>query len=237
MAISSKERNILRSKGKDGYLNDSLVLFFLRFFCEQLVRKRSANSANALVLSSYLVSKIRRDGVSETGRWAKDDIFGYDFIIVPIHDEDQQHWHVAILRDLSSLLEHSSSDVPTPQLIILDPLQQKRPKSEDALKQFVIHQARVKKREIEIARLMTIPSEGLGRSIQRQRNSYDCGLFVLVYCEKFLQNPQDFVQKLLDMKRNDLGDLNSDRLRKRYCKLLERFAESKNIDGELGLSG
>lgn len=79
-------------------------------------------SATVLVLSSYLVSKIRCDGVAETARWAKDDIFGYDFIMVPIYDENQQYWHVAILRDLGSLLERSSSDAATPQLLILDPL-------------------------------------------------------------------------------------------------------------------
>lgn len=188
------------------------------------------------ILSSYLIPKIMRGEVSRTERWMKVDIFNRDFAIVPIwSDHGYQHWYVAILCYMGSLLK-DVEDAPAPRIIILDSLFERRLDGENALREYVKLEAKRWEKTIAMEKMMVTSSEDLKELIPGQKNEYDCGLFLLGYCEKFLQDPPRFVQGLVDKttSRNEWGNLlRPHRLRQQYITLIERFVQSKRYAGML----
>ena len=71
--------------------------------------------------------------------------------------------------------------------------------------------------------------------IPQQPNSFDCGLYVLAYLEKFIQNPDGFVTKLLQKKMHKYADwpmLRSELLRQSLQNfLLNLYDEQYGKDG------
>lgn len=225
----------LRFKNKKGRLNDSLVKFYLWFLRDQMAKRGMPDYP---FLSSHLISKCMDEGVSAIASWRKRvDIYAHDFVLVPVHLKKESHWCLVILCHMESLQVNSPSAL-TPRLIILDSFLERRLNVENVVKDYIAFEAELLKKTISITKLRVTTSEKLQRKIPRQGNDYDCGLFLLLYCEKFLLDPSAFAQ-YLDEKTNrsnveaEWGTLQPNELRNRYLALLERFAGSKNENNVL----
>ncbi|KAJ9660611.1 hypothetical protein H2201_006869 [Coniosporium apollinis] len=85
-------------------------------------------------------------------------------------------------------------DPSDPVIIILDSLGVAHNKTARNLKDYIIEEGKAKRSlDIDIKDLEAMTA----RNIPLQDNFCDCGLFLLGYVEKFLQNPTEFVRKVL----------------------------------------
>ncbi|PGG95201.1 hypothetical protein AJ80_10004 [Polytolypa hystricis UAMH7299] len=235
VTITPKDFQILREKGEEGYLHDSLILFYLWFLRDQIAQR---GSLDCPVLHPSIIFTFMDGGASMIEEWARVDIFSCDFVIVPMSDEADEHWYMAILYYPSSLLEDSRHDAPIPRLVILDPMFQQRPEGEKVLREFIASEARVQARRIDMEKIKVTSPVDMKETVPSQKNNYDCGLFVLIYCEKFLLDPSDFIQKFVDQgqslfERDEWGNQESHLIRQQYISLLQRFARSERHDGRL----
>jgi Ulp1 family protease len=185
------------------------------------------------VLDPWLTRKIVEGGLSSVDRWNRVNIFLYDFVIAPICESE--HWYVVILCYIGSFLQ--TGDSRGPRLMVLDSLYRRHCASEGKLKDFIAHEAIRLGTRIDKEKIKVTPSVHLRQTIPRQQNSFDCGLFMLIYCERFLLDPSGFVQVVFDKttsaSKDEWGDLRSSSIRKRYRALLDRFAQSKTCDNML----
>ncbi|KAL2863305.1 SUMO protease ULP2 [Aspergillus lucknowensis] len=131
-------------------------------------------------------------------------------------------------------------DICQPMVITFDSLNMPRTSTISTLKEYLYAEAKTK-RGIEINKALI---KGMkAREIPLQPNFSDCGLYLLAYVEKFVQDPDLFIKKLLrkDMRSGeDWPPLRSGLLRSRLRKFMEQlYSEqeqlSKSKAGEIGL--
>jgi Ulp1 family protease len=106
-------------------------------------------------------------------------------------ENEDYHWHLALICNLPNFIKE---DTYRPTIVIMDPK-----KGEDRssailnLKDYLLKEAftkmeiLIKENDFECIHANTTP---------RQRNDYDCGVFVCCYAQKLSQNPQIFLNKL-----------------------------------------
>lgn len=119
-----------------------------------------------------------------------------------------------------------------PMIITFDSLGCPRQPNVRALKDYLVAEAKAKRGE-EFDR--DIISGMTAKEIPLQRNYSDCGLYLLAYLERFSQNPDEFVHKLLRREMNEHRDwpkLDSRELRKRFRDFLLNLHDelAKGID-------
>ncbi|KAI5305416.1 hypothetical protein KEM56_004497 [Ascosphaera pollenicola] len=115
-----------------------------------------------------------------------------------------------------------------PMIITFDSLGCPRQPIVRALKDYLVAEAKFKRDE-DINK-ETI-SGMTAKEIPLQKNFSDCGLYLLAYLERFSQNPDEFVHKLLrrEMKlQRDWPQLNSRELRKRFRDFLLALHDEQN---------
>lgn len=127
----------------------------------------------------------------------------------------------------------SKHDARQPIIITFDSLGMSRAPTINALKAYLCEEAK-SKRGVEIDRNMV---KGMkAPQIPLQSNFSDCGLYLLAYLEKFIQNPDDFAAKLLRKEMNaetDWPPLRSGNLRRRLRNFLdELYDEQEQISEE-----
>ncbi|KAL4952152.1 hypothetical protein BDW69DRAFT_168418 [Aspergillus filifer] len=108
-----------------------------------------------------------------------------------------------------------------PIVITFDSLNQGRSSTISALREYLFAEAK-SKRGIEINK--TLIKGMTAKEIPEQPNFSDCGLYLLAYVEKFVQDPDVFVRKLLrkEMRsKEDWPPLRSGLLRSRLRKFME----------------
>ncbi|KAF1969610.1 hypothetical protein BU23DRAFT_601405 [Bimuria novae-zelandiae CBS 107.79] len=105
------------------FLNDQLIDFYLLYMFDHMeVPREKVHIFNTHFFTTLTrrvpgqKSAINYQGVA---RWAKEDIFGYDYIVVPINQD--VHWYLAIICNVSNIAR-----VPT----IEDPRKSQEPDSE-----------------------------------------------------------------------------------------------------------
>jgi hypothetical protein len=112
-------------------------------------------------------------------------------------------------------------------IITLDPLDIPRSPTIKSLREYVCREAE-SKRGVELD-----PNNVKGmraRDIPFQPNSWDCGLYLLAYLERFVQSPDWFVTKVLQRTMNcndDWPPLGSGLLRYRFGKFLDELYEEQ----------
>lgn len=192
--ISVHDINILFKREYHGYINDVLLDFYLWFLRDQTTKRKQTDCP---ILSTYLISQIRvKSIVSSIKEWTKFDIFTHDFVIVSIHRDD--HWFMRILCYPGFLLKKKEeSDAKISRFLIMNLLFKDESKEIEILKCYVECEAQIRERNIDIHKLKITTSVNLNEKIPAQHNEYDCDLYVLIYCEKFISNPADFVQNLI----------------------------------------
>ena len=122
-------------------------------------------------------------------------------------------------------------DPQEPVIITFDSLDFPRALTTRNLRQYLAAEAKSKKgADIDTSRMAGIRA----RSIPFQNNSSDCGLYMLAYLEKFVQEPDMFVSKLLQGKMSvgaDWPPLSSGPLRLRLRQFLDDLYDEQ---GQLG---
>ncbi|KAI4302232.1 hypothetical protein MLD38_038008 [Melastoma candidum] len=135
---------------------------------------------------------------SKFRRWWKGvNIFQKAYIFIPIHEE--QHWSLAII------CFPDREDQSGPIVLHLDSLQLHRSKLIfKNIKSFLTEEWNHMKLEVDLSKLSlshgvwkVLPSkiEEKTISVPQQNNEYDCGLFVLYFVERFMEEAPDRLKK------------------------------------------
>lgn len=119
-----------------------------------------------------------------------------------------------------------------PTIITFDSLNLSRQSTVKALKEYLYEEAKSKRAvEIDASSIRGFKP----RAIPLQDNYSDCGLYLLAYIEKFVQNPDAFIRKLLLKETtSSVGwpDLKSGHLRRRLRKFLDDLYDEQERIGQ-----
>ncbi|KAF7191726.1 Ubiquitin-like-specific protease 2 [Pseudocercospora fuligena] len=117
-------------------------------------------------------------------------------------------------------------DPTTPIILTFDSFGFGRSKEIKVLKDYLVMEAKTKRKmELSVSQIPQMTAKG----IPGQKNFSDCGVYLLGYIEKFAQNPDDFVRKLLQFEMRE-EDFEFDPSQKRVDirdKLLELSRENE----------
>ena len=146
-------------------------------------------------------------------RWTKDvDIFSKDFLIIPLIKDS--HWFLAILCYIGNLIPPKSevlnvnnlrNQLPKPTIIFMDSLILQgvagyRMEITKAIYKYLEQELNEKRKNVNSLPQWNNSSNfflELHPKVPQQQNYYDCGLFVLEYIEKFLDNPDKIYNAVL----------------------------------------
>ena len=131
-------------------------------------------------------------------------------------------------RPLSAKVSIKNS-TQRPCIITFDSLDMSRPSTVRVLKDYLSQEAQSKK-GVEIDTSLIKGMKAGHRHIPLQPNFSDCGLYLLAYLEKFVQDPDSFVKKLLanEMRvKEDWPPLRSGLLRTRLRGFLDRLYDEQ----------
>jgi len=156
------------------------------------------------VLSSFFFSKLKAPGFYENVKtWLKGiNIFtGKDFILIPIHGND--HWSLAIVTYPGSAVREGGRE-KLPCIIHLDSMGSDSPHTNLKVSETLMYWLQCEYNRVESERTGKIVQDranhinnetmySLNPKVPLQKNKYDCGVFVLLYIHKFVQNlPEKF---------------------------------------------
>ncbi|OWM76056.1 hypothetical protein CDL15_Pgr009701 [Punica granatum] len=195
----------------EGYLTSTIMNFYILYL--QLQASQSSRGINDyLFFNTYFYKKLQeavscKENVRDASfarlrRWWKGvNIFQKAYVLIPIHDE--LHWSLAII------CVPDKEDRSGPILLHLDSLQLHRSKSIfDNIRRFLVEEWNHLKQEVTPSDLLIADEvwERLPRQISdkkimvpQQKNDYDCGLFVLYFMERFIEEAPE------RLKKNDLA--------------------------------
>lgn len=124
-------------------------------------------------------------------------------------------------------------DPKKPIIISLDSLGQPRSATCGFLKQYLVEEAKTQKIELDSKDIPAMSA----RAIPTQDNFSDCGLYVCMYLEQFMRDPDRFVRAILQREEFPWPErIESTELRSRLRNLimnLHRLQENKEIDEPL----
>ncbi|OTF73309.1 Ulp1 protease-like protein, partial [Euroglyphus maynei] len=145
-------------------------------------------------------------------KWTKDiDIFSKDFLLIPLVING--HWFLIILCYIGNVInvtpsssvmmitrQQNNETTKRPALIVMDSLDCNINRNQIFSCIIRYLQLELKeKRSIETLSFKFNFNQIFAR-VPQQQNTYDCGLFVLEYIERFLKNPEDIYNRLLRNK-------------------------------------
>ena len=170
-------------------LNDEILLALLTLLVNQ------NNSGEIFLHNTFFYEKLlSRDGLRRTMKWTKNiQIEKLKYVVIPIHRPN--HWVVAIL--VVSETQASTNQAPPTKsatIITIDSLDCKgTSENEDIFLQL---------RNYLTTLIESLDSDAVewkhARGFARQSNSYDCGIYVLLAVEEFLQRPEAFIRRFCD---------------------------------------
>ncbi|PYH78492.1 cysteine proteinase [Aspergillus uvarum CBS 121591] len=118
----------------------------------------------------------------------------------------------------------SKVDVTQPTIITFDSLGITRSPTSRILREYLYEEAKSKKGvEINAKSIRGITAQ----KIPLQPNYSDCGLYLMAYLEKFVQDPDTFIRKILQKEDGDWPPLKSGHLRKRLRKFLDALYDEQ----------
>ncbi|CAG8976761.1 hypothetical protein HYALB_00008419 [Hymenoscyphus albidus] len=131
----------------------------------------------------------------------------------------------AVARKVRKAPVDRRPDASTPRIILIDSLGQNHPATSRHLKDYLIAEMKHKHgKDISL-------SKGIGfsaKNIDMQNNWSDCGLYLLSYIEKFLEDPDSFISIVLgNSAKGDSGWLQPSKLRHDIRDLLIKLSQKK----------
>ncbi|KAM3513679.1 hypothetical protein MY11210_002690 [Beauveria gryllotalpidicola] len=96
------------------FLNDNLINFYLRYLQTNIGRDRPEFVNRVHILSTFFFEKLtsRKGGINYDGvkSWtSKVDLFSYDYVVVPIHEN--AHWYLAVICNTPKLLAPAEDEL------------------------------------------------------------------------------------------------------------------------------
>ncbi|KAH7348970.1 hypothetical protein BKA65DRAFT_271822 [Rhexocercosporidium sp. MPI-PUGE-AT-0058] len=187
------------------------------FLYERIVTWRGKDDEDASVTIPKI--KIHQKWVS---------IFDQKYFVVPVH-QNGNHWKLAILVNMPSMLESDPNDVPT--IFTVDSMDSKGNESNqdlvNTLKEYVCKSAILSKCDAERRDIEWVHAT----SATQQENEYDCGIFTLMYLEMFIRNPTEFLRKVEKKQRIETPDATVTRrmIKDTLCKLVYNTLQAKEL--------
>ncbi|XP_014221401.1 sentrin-specific protease 6-like [Trichogramma pretiosum] len=203
------------------YLNDVMIDFYLKYFVDNILL--AENRPRTHVFSSFFYQNIAPSPNENPGlenskgrhkkvsKWTKHvNIFEKDFIIIPINLH--QHWFVAIVC-FPGLALITESQTPIlnraagqsggvrelPCILIFDSMPQDRGDVFTPILNYLTHEY-----EAKIGETFQFSTNNMGVDtvvVPAQVNSWNCGLFLLEYVERFFTHPiKDFSIPILGLE-------------------------------------
>ncbi|KAJ5708924.1 hypothetical protein N7493_010258 [Penicillium malachiteum] len=239
--VSTDDRKRLR---ETEFLNDNLIAFYLRFLQDHLERTNKEVAKRVYFFNSYFFETLKNSPsgsteINYTGveKWTRNiNLFEYDYIVVPINES--AHWYVAIICNLPKLDSSSQPDSQNdatapkgpapgpdqPHIVSFDSLDISHYQTNKILRQYLSKESE-SKRGIDISSKTTVKGIKGKRAtnLPLQSNFYDCGLYLLAYVEKFVQDPDSFISNILQPKTGKVEwpEIRPGLLRKRFRHFLD----------------
>lgn len=205
------------------YLKDNIVQFYLAYLLTERCSDENADRTHIFDTIFYqdidkvFRDKVDREKLQESRKWYRDvNIFNKDFLIIPICKDD--HWKVAVICypgavrpvDFNDLDDNSnikkkqnghSEKKPDcqeiPSIIIMDSLGLKASGVSRKLRDFLDYEWRRNMSSNKpVKRFSYDDMRDYTPKLPHQKNTYDCGLYMLVYIKCFLKEP-DQVYELM----------------------------------------
>lgn len=185
-------------------LNDNIITFFMQYHLETEVSDDVKRQIH--VFNSFFFSKIKTIANSEDGdmktlksasRWLKGvEIFTKDFLIIPICDRD--HWILVIIcypgnQPIYTNRSLNDECLYEPAVFVLNSIPGSTPKLKKTLNRFLQHQWKIERHNRRLFPIHSSKKSGIRLifpDIPQQKNSYNCGLYMLNYFYCFLKDPR-----------------------------------------------
>lgn len=197
------------------FLNDTIVSFFLQYHLDTSISPDVKSQIH--VFNSFFFSKIqslRRDSENEdalkcASRWLKGvDIFAKDFLIMPICYND--HWILVIICYPARATSLETRSLPNNQLyepavFVLNSFPGSAPSVKRSLGRFLRYQWLVERKSVRYFTIHNAKKTGIRLifpDVPVQKNSHNCGVYILNYFYCFLKNPRLAYIKMF--RRRDL---------------------------------
>ena len=197
-SITIFKNDLRRLHGKH-FLNDTIIDFYLRYLFDQ---QHPEVKKKIHIFDTFFYKKLTdRNESSKTlneayeamKSWTKDvNVFEKDVLVVPVNEK--AHWYVVFIINPAKAFSSASNSPSNEekdncQLFVVDSLHRSRSGVLANLKQFLACEAKAKYQK-DIKKAIGFHLKG-----PLQRNSYDCGLFLIQAVESFLLEP-DFILKV-----------------------------------------
>lgn len=188
------------------FLDDSLIMFCLKYALDDLRRREPDRAEGIRLLSTFFFTQLSSTG--KVGKWKKTDLLSSNVLIMPMHGA--LHWSVAIIVNLNIAKEELKDSsiqeldpLKKPTIILFDSLPGTKYKANATFRQI----CRVCDLFFQDQGLPTIDRKQWLRviaSVPPQSNMTDCGIYLINIVEKFLKNPAAVLDQvaLLEPKKN-----------------------------------
>lgn len=213
-------RNDLSRLNPESFLNDTLISFFMQHELDSNVRGNLKNKIH--IFESFFFSKIKslRTSKNESAailksvsRWLKGvRIFDKDFLIMPICEND--HWTLAIIcyHDRAPAPAIKLRTIPDeclyePAVFVLNSFSPHGPSIKKSLSMFLTHRWSEERKTPRSFKINHVKRNGIRLifpDMPQQRNSYNCGVYVLNYFNCFLKGPREAYLRMF--RRRDLRE-------------------------------
>lgn len=182
------------------FINDIVVNFYLNFL--SMFYEKSSFTFNIFNTFFYpLISFKSNKGSFPELICSKPkknlNIFDYNYLVIPIFEGN--HWSIIIVTHPNKMKDISKDNFPW--IIYLDSYYEKNDKCIDIIKRFLyseyaLHNG-IYSREDYFTKIKFIRT--FIPKVPRQPNTFDCGIFMLTYIEKFLSNPTFLEQQINEL--------------------------------------
>lgn len=196
------------------YLNDNVIQFYLAYLlnecCDEPIRQRVHifDSMFFQHLISIFDNSVQKIKWKQLPKWCDVDIFKKDFLIFPICLE--HHWFCIIVcypaavkavdfdvtdSSDSSRIHPQSDDSDktarkTPAILVMDSLGVKNRLATMKIRDYLDYEWRSRRRRVK--RFSHHDLDDYFPKLPKQKNDYDCGVYMLLYIRCFLEQPDNF---------------------------------------------
>lgn len=206
----------------DEYLNDTVVQFYLAYLLKEVCPPKTRSKVHIFDSIFYeQVEKIFQDEtidyekLAQIKRWYGDvDIFEKDFLIFPVCSG--QHWFALVVCYPKSVTAISIKKIiggdknndndngrrkRIPGIIIMDSLNLKKRRITAKIRDFLDYDWRC--RGLEIKRFSYSDLKDYNAPFPKQRNAFDCGIYMLMYIQCFIDMGPEEVYSVIERDYRD----------------------------------
>lgn len=205
-------RESLKCLSADEYLNDTVIQFYLAYLLKEVCKEEV--TAKVHIFDSIFHAQLEKVFKAETvdeekllqiRKWYEGvNIFDKQFLIFPVCSG--QHWFALVacypeaVRSIG--VDHSNGRDPVntsqrqiPGIIVMDSLNLKKRTVTAQVRDFLDYEWRDRRKDIK--RFSYSDLKDYFAPLPKQKNAYDCGIFMLMYIKCFLVMGPENVYKLI----------------------------------------